>query len=235
VVAPDVIAAVVPSFGLASGISGGDTGTLRARVLILCPCTNRPVATDLEMDAEAFAAELGDRYLRCPQCQHTHLWTKAMAWLEEAPVDEHGHDEGSQDSLLRPRRPGLVKSILIADGDERVAHLFAEVFASHDWRVTRHSDGHRAAEDLGGSAHYDAVLVGYRFEGMDGVALITRIRGLAQRQDVPIVMVTGTVDCAVVADALAAGADDVLYKPTDVAIVVATVTKCVERRRHQDT
>ena len=76
-------------------------------------------------------------------------------------MDEHGNEEASQDSL-RPRRPRLVKSILIADGDERVARLFAEVFASDDWRVTRHSDGHRA-------------------------------------------------------------------------IVVATVTKCVERRRHQDT
>jgi DNA-binding response OmpR family regulator len=128
-----------------------------------------------------------------------------------------------------------MKSILIADGDERVAHMFAEVFASHDWNVTRYSDGHRAGEDLCGNAYYDAVLVGYRFEGMDGVELITRIRALAHRQDVPIVMVTGTVDCAVLADALAAGADDVLYKPTDVAIVVGTVTKCVERRRHQDT
>jgi DNA-binding response OmpR family regulator len=128
-----------------------------------------------------------------------------------------------------------MKSILIADGDERVAHMFAEVFASRDWRVTWHSDGHRAGEDLGGSAHYDAVLVGYRFEGMDGVELITRIRALAHRQDVPIVMVTGTVECAVLADALAAGADDVLYKPTDVAIVVATVAKCVERRRQQNT
>ena len=128
-----------------------------------------------------------------------------------------------------------MKSILIADGDERVAHVFAEVFASHDWHVTRYSDGRRAGEDLRGSAHYDAVLVGHRFEGIDGVDLITRIRALDHRQDVPIVMVTGTVECAVLADALAAGADDVLYKPTDVAIVVATVTKCVERRRQQNT
>ena len=137
--------------------------------------------------------------------------------------------------IVRGRGASIVKSILIADGDERVAHMFAEVFASHGWRVTWYSDGHRAGDDLDGGAHYDAVLVGYRFEGMDGVALIMRIRGLAHRQDVPIVMVTGTVDSAVLADALAAGADDVLYKPTDVAIVVATVTKCVERRRHQDT
>jgi DNA-binding response OmpR family regulator len=113
--------------------------------------------------------------------------------------------------------------------------LFAEVFASHDWRVTRYSDGQRAGEALGGSAHYDTVLVGYRFEDMDGVELITRIRRLDHRQDVAIVMVTGTVDCAVVGAALSAGADDVLYKPTDVAIVVTTVTKCVERRGRQDT
>ena len=70
---------------------------------------------------------------------------------------------------------------------------------------------------------------------MDGVGLITRIRALDHRHDVPIVMVTGTVECAVVAAALAAGADDVLYKPTDVGIVVATVTKCLERRRHRET
>ena len=38
-------------------------------------------------------------------------------------------------------------------------------------------------------------------------------------------MVTATGDVAVVAAALAAGADDVLYKPTDVAILVDTVTK----------
>ena len=96
-----------------------------------------------------------------------------------------------------------------------------------------YSDGQRAGEALGGRVHYDAVLVGYRFEGMDGVELITRIRALAHRQDVPIVMVTGTVECAVLADALAAGADDVLYKPVDVTILVDTVNKCVERVRRQ--
>ena len=44
-------------------------------------------------------------------------------------------------------------------------------------------------------------------------------------------MVTGTIDVALVVGALAAGADDVLYKPVDVVILVTTVNKCVERRR----
>jgi FixJ family two-component response regulator len=47
------------------------------------------------------------------------------------------------------------------------------------------------------------------------------------------VMVTGSGDVDVVAAALAAGADDVLYKPVDVAILVDTVNKCVERARRQ--
>jgi FixJ family two-component response regulator len=49
-------------------------------------------------------------------------------------------------------------------------------------------------------------------------------------------MVTGTLDCALVAGALTAGADEVLYKPVDVVILVDTVNKCVERaRRHRNT
>ena len=124
-----------------------------------------------------------------------------------------------------------MKSILIADGNKSVAEMFAYVFARHDWTVTRHSDGKRAGEELCGRAHYDAVIVGYRFDGMDGVELIRLIRALDHRKDMPIVMVTGTIDLDVVAAALAAGADDVVYKPIDVAVLVATVSKCLERGR----
>jgi two-component system chemotaxis response regulator CheY len=124
-----------------------------------------------------------------------------------------------------------MKSILIADGNASVAEMFAYVFARHEWNVTRYSNGKRAGEELCGRAHYDAVLVSYRFNGMDGVELIRLIRALDHRKDMPIVMVTGTVDLDVVAAALAAGADDVLYKPTDIAVLVATVSKCLERGR----
>jgi DNA-binding response OmpR family regulator len=126
-----------------------------------------------------------------------------------------------------------LKAILIADGDESVAELFAHVFASDDWNVTRYSDGKRAGEELCGRTHYDAVLVSYRFDGMDGVELIKLIRALDHRKDVPIVMVTGTVGLDVMTAALTAGADDVLYKPIDLAVLEATVSKCLERGKHQ--
>jgi DNA-binding response OmpR family regulator len=70
---------------------------------------------------------------------------------------------------------------------------------------------------------------------MGGVEPIMRIRALDHRRHVPIVMVTGTCVVDVVAAALSAGADDVLYKPVDVNLLVTTVSKCVERRRPHDT
>jgi len=134
-------------------------------------------------------------------------------------------------------------SILIADRNEGVAELFAEllVLDHHDWKVTWYTDGKRAGEELRGSAHYDAVLVSYRFDGIDGVELIKGIRALDHRKDVPIVMVTGhfgtslTGTDGVELDALAAGADEVLHKPIDVDTLVATVSKHVKRGRHHDT
>ncbi len=123
-----------------------------------------------------------------------------------------------------------MKSILIADGDERIARMFAQIFAGHDWSVTRYSDGQRASEAWQRPLRRGARGVSIRGHGRRGSDHAdSRARPPPRRA--PIVMVTGTVDCAVVGAALAAGADDVLYKPTDVAIVVATVNKCVERRR----
>jgi DNA-binding response OmpR family regulator len=124
-----------------------------------------------------------------------------------------------------------MKSILIAEGNERVAELFAEIFALDGWTVTRCLDGQRAANALHGSAPYAAVLVSNRLHGMSGVELIRWTRALGHRQNVPIVMVTGTVEVTDMVGALAAGADDVLNKPVAVATLVNTVNKCVEDRR----
>ena len=70
---------------------------------------------------------------------------------------------------------------------------------------------------------------------MSGMELMRRIRALHHRKDVPIVMVTGTIDATVAVGALAAGADDVLYKPTGVTSLVTAVNRWVDRRRQKNT
>ena len=126
---------------------------------------------------------------------------------------------------------GAVKSILIADSSDAVLALLAEAFALDGWAVTRTASSAWAAEALRGPDHYDALLLGYRFVDMDGVALITSVRALDHRRGLPIVLATANTTCEVVAAALAAGADDVVHKPTDIDTLVALVAKCVERRR----
>ena len=101
--------------------------------------------------------------------------------------------------------------------------------------MTRYTDSQRAREALHGHAPYEAVLVGYRFDGgIDGVELINQLRAFDPRKEIAVVMITGTGDIAVVAAALTAGADDVLSKPTDADHVVAAVSNCVEGRRRFD-
>jgi DNA-binding response OmpR family regulator len=67
-----------------------------------------------------------------------------------------------------------MKSILIAEGDERVAELFAYIFARDGWTVATYRDGQRAAVALGDTASFDAALVSNRLRDMGGVELITR-------------------------------------------------------------
>jgi len=128
-----------------------------------------------------------------------------------------------------------MKSILIAEGDERVAEMFTDLFGLDGWTVTTYLDGLGAATALSGRDSHDAVLASNRLRDMGGVELIRRIRALGHRRDVPIVMVTGTCVVDVVTAALSVGADDVLYKPVDVTILLDTVNKCLDRRRPRDT
>src|SRR6185295_2311157 len=91
-----------------------------------------------------------------------------------------------------------MKTILIAEGDDRVAELFADLFALEGWIVAPYTVGQRAVDALAGSAPYDAVLLNNRLRGMSCVELIIRIRTLAHRRNVPIVMVTGSGEVDVV-------------------------------------
>ena len=54
-------------------------------VMIRCPVTNRPVATDVATDKIGFdSAAASDEIVDpCPECGGSHLWSKEDAWLED--------------------------------------------------------------------------------------------------------------------------------------------------------
>jgi CheY-like chemotaxis protein len=104
-----------------------------------------------------------------------------------------------------------MKSMLLIDGSEIIAKLFAEFFERRGWNVAACGDRECAVERLAGGEHYDAILVSNRVPGTTGVQLVRLIRSLEHRKMTAVVMVTGSGE--VTREALAAGADEVLLKP----------------------
>lgn len=112
-------------------------------------------------------------------------------------------------------------SVLVIEGDETVAHLLAEIFSQQGWDAHTPCDGPSVASALFGDKHFDIITVSYRFPATNGVEIIRLIREIKHRKDTPVLMVTGGPN--VTYEALAAGANEVLYKPIEPCCLVATV------------
>jgi two-component system response regulator AtoC len=118
-----------------------------------------------------------------------------------------------------------MKSMLLIDGSEIISRLFAEIFERDGWKVAICRDRDCAVERLAEGQHYDAIVLGYRVPGANGVLLVRLIRSLEHRKTTAVVVVTGCGE--VKEEALAAGADEVLVKPINPNALVWAVDKHV--------
>lgn len=118
-----------------------------------------------------------------------------------------------------------MKLMLLIDGSEIIAKLFAGIFEKRGWKVATCGDRDCAIERLAGEERYDAILVGDRVPGTNGVQLVRLIRTLEHRRMAAVVLVTGKGE--VTDSALAAGADEVLIKPVNPYALVWAVDKHV--------
>jgi len=79
----------------------------------------------------------------------------------------------------------------------------------------------------------DLILLDYMMPQMDGLEFMRRLRGLAGRADVPVVMVTADTESAVRHKALELGAQDFLNKPVDKVELTARVNNLLALRKSQ--
>ena len=89
--------------------------------------------------------------------------------------------------------------------------MFAEIFEKRGWNVATSGDRSSAMERLAGREPYDVILRSYRVSGTTGVQLASSIRSFEHRRMTAVVMMAGKDDLT--DEALAAGADEVLFKP----------------------
>lgn len=100
-------------------------------------------------------------------------------------------------------------------------------------RALLEADGHRVATfDRGDGFLKDerrlvagCVLLDIRMPGLDGLAVLARLR--TEAPGLPVIMMTAHADVRLAVRAMKAGATDFLEKPLDAAMTAETVRRCV--------
>ncbi|MGM0585105.1 MAG: chemotaxis protein CheB [Pseudomonadota bacterium] len=137
----------------------------------------------------------------------------------------------TEEARSAPRKETSDTTVHVIDDDPMIRETMRRLFEAEGWRVVTYP----SAEDFlavprpGGAA---CLLVDSRLPGMDGVALMTRLRAESSR--LPMVMLTGYGDVAMAVAALKAGASDLLEKPASASDLLAGVRSAIERGEDGD-
>ena len=122
-------------------------------------------------------------------------------------------------------------NVLIVDDDQSMAETLTKAMTRRGFVVTWKISAAEALKVLD-EQDFDVVVTDLHMEGMNGFAFCERV--VANRPDVPVVMITafGSLDTAV--SAIRVGAYDFITKPFDVETLRLTLSRAVQHRRLRD-
>jgi CheY-like chemotaxis protein len=110
--------------------------------------------------------------------------------------------------------------VLVADDSHDFREMLVDVLAAVDCTVTCAADGLEALASLEAAPH-DLLITDYSMPGLNGIALLRRIRTL--HPGMPAILITGNISADLVEEAEGAGATMVLAKPLAVARLLSLV------------
>ncbi|HLL73277.1 MAG TPA: response regulator, partial [Pyrinomonadaceae bacterium] len=133
------------------------------------------------------------------------------------------------------RCPGLQQiRILYVEDYDLVLFTVKQLLELEGWRVDICRDGTAALKKLESDEHYDLIVLDAQLPGESGLDLVKRARRLAHRRRAPIIMFTGSLRHD---EAIAAGADAFLNKPTGLKDLIATCNSLLDNgaEKRRDT
>lgn len=107
----------------------------------------------------------------------------------------------------------MAKTILVADDDPAMRELFTESLTAMGYRVIEASTGWEALEKMSKIVP-DLVMLDIMMPGLDGIAVVSRLRKDLRFATVPVIAITGSGDRE---KAMDAGFDDHVMKPATLA------------------
>lgn len=116
--------------------------------------------------------------------------------------------------------------ILIVDDDESVRKVIARILECEGMQTFQAASGTEALSMLE-TGSFDLIILDISMEGMDGFAVINRIRGVGLRT--PVFVLSGLQGDHEKILALGIGADDYITKPFSMPVLCAKVKACLRR------
>jgi len=118
--------------------------------------------------------------------------------------------------------------VLVVDDEESVRHFVEKGLVRLGYEVVAVADGERALAAWN-EQRFDAAVLDVRMPGLDGTAVLTRIRSSSPDAVVVLMSAHGTVDSAV--EAMHLGAADFVTKPFDIGELRLRVDRAIRARR----
>jgi CheY-like chemotaxis protein len=81
---------------------------------------------------------------------------------------------------------------------------------------------------------FDLVLLDVMMPGMDGHAVLERLKAAPESRDIPVIMISALDDMVSVVRCIERGAEDYLAKPFDPVLLKARIGACLEKKRLRD-
>ncbi len=103
--------------------------------------------------------------------------------------------------------------VLIVDDSRTMRNFLTAIVRDLSIEVEQAAGGVEALERLQDSGPFDLALVDWDMPGMDGLALVRRVRQDPEWNTTKLMMVTARTDRDAVVEAMSWGADDFLMKP----------------------
>lgn len=121
-------------------------------------------------------------------------------------------------------------TILIVDDSPTHRSLLKVFLSGHGFTFCEAEGGAQGLEIIEATP-IDLVIADYNMPGMDGIALVRRIRALPalEHRSLPVILLTAEKEKSIMTEARAAGADEFLRKPVSSAGVLEVVQRLLER------
>lgn len=128
--------------------------------------------------------------------------------------------------------PDDLGSVLVVDDDANNRDLLSRRLRRLGYRVEVARDGFHALELIAaGPGTFELVLLDVMMPGLDGFAVLRRLREAHPATDLPVIMATAKDNSEDVVLALSLGANDYVTKPLDFPVVTARIRIQVDLKR----